>query len=61
MKEVGYWGTKWAEDAYRQGLIPSCGPDEHGDPNFCPNVLLDRAWSAFLIARAKSLTLPEDY
>ena len=43
MTDTGYWGTKWAEQAYLDGLIPACGTSG-GKPMFCPNDLFTRAW-----------------
>lgn len=57
MTDADYWGTKWAEQAYLDGLLPACGT-QGGKPKFCPNDLLDRSWSAFLIGQAKGLPLP---
>jgi hypothetical protein len=54
MTDPGYWGTKWAEQAYLDGLLPACGLQ--GDqPLFCPDDLVDRAWGAYLIVKAKDL------
>ena len=59
MTDVGYWGTKWAEQAYLDGLLPACGVDGgSGKPLFCPDDLLDRSWGAYLIVKAKDLILP---
>lgn len=57
MTDADYWGTKWAEQAYLDGLLPACGT-QGGKPKFCPNDLLDRSWSAYLIGQAKGLPLP---
>ncbi len=57
MTDVGYWGTKWAEQAYLDGLLPDCGTSG-GKPMFCPNDLVDRAWGAYMIVKAKNLPLP---
>jgi hypothetical protein len=54
MTDPGYWGTKWAEQAYLDGLLPACGLD-NGKPMFCPDDLVDRAWGAYLIVKAKDL------
>jgi len=56
MTDTGYWGTKWAEQAYLEGLLPACGLDEgSGKPLFCPDDLVDRAWASYLIVQAKDL------
>ena len=57
MTDVGYWGTKWAEQAYLDGLLPECGTQD-GLPLFCPDDLVNRAWGAYLIVAAKNLPLP---
>jgi hypothetical protein len=51
------WGTPWAEQAYREGLLVACGT-QGGKPLFCPNDAMDRAWTAYMIVKAKSLPLP---
>ena len=35
MTDPNYWGTKWAEQAYRDGLFVGCG-EKDGKPMFCP-------------------------
>lgn len=57
MTDVNYWGTKWAEQAYLDGLLPECGT-LGGKPLFCPDDLVSRAWGAYLIVKAKDLPLP---
>jgi hypothetical protein len=53
-------GVGWAEQAYAEGLIPNCGIDPVSEkPNFCPFDQLDRSWSAYMIVKAKGMTLPE--
>ena len=54
MTDVDYYGTKWAEQAYLDGLLPNCGTQD-GKPLFCPNDLVNRAWGAYLIVKAKGL------
>jgi hypothetical protein len=56
MTDVGYWGTKWAEQAYLDGLLPECGWIG-SDPLFCPSEPVDRGWGAYLIVQAKDLPL----
>ncbi len=58
MNDVNYWGTKWAEQAYLDGLLPACG-SQGGKPLFCPDDLVSRAWGAYMIAKAKNLSLPQ--
>jgi hypothetical protein len=56
MTDVTYYGTKWAEQAYLDGLLPACGTQAGtGKPLFCPNDLVNRAWGAYLIVQAKDL------
>ena len=57
MTDPGFYGTKWAEQAYADGLLPACGASG-GKPLFCPNSPVDRAWAAYLIVQARSLPLP---
>ena len=56
MTDPGYWGTKWAEQAFRDGLLPECGW-QGSTPLFCPDDLVDRALGAYLIILAKNLTV----
>jgi hypothetical protein len=57
MTDTSYWGTKWAEQAYLDGLLPACG-EQDGKPMFCPDELVDRGWGAYLIVQARDLPLP---
>ena len=57
MTDTGYWGTKWAEQAYRWGLLPDCGV-EGGKPKFCPDEEVNRAWAAYMVVQAKDLNVP---
>ena len=56
--EAGTWhsGTKWAEQAYADGLLPACGTSGE-KPLFCPNDLVTRAWGAYMIVKANDLPL----
>jgi hypothetical protein len=54
MTDVNFYGTKWAEQAYADGLLPACGT-QGGKPLFCPYDLVNRAWGAYLIVQAKDL------
>ena len=56
MTDPTYWGTKWAEQAYKDGLLPECGWQD-GKPLFCPDEELDRSWAAYLIVIAKDLPM----
>jgi len=59
MTNPGYWAISWAEQAYLDGLIPSCGTDiATGKPKFCPRDQVDRGFGAFIIVTAKNLTMP---
>jgi hypothetical protein len=57
MTDASYYATKWAEQAYRDGLIPSCG-SSGGKPKFCPRELVTRGLGAYIIVRAKNLGMP---
>ncbi len=57
MTNPGYYATAWAEQAYNDGIIPNCGTTA-GRPNFCPKALVSRGLGAYMIVRAKSLTMP---
>jgi hypothetical protein len=51
--DPAWWGTKWAEAAYRAGILPACAME----PSlvFCPNELLDRSLAAYMMVKAKGL------
>jgi Tol biopolymer transport system component len=57
MTDASYWATPWAEQAYKDGLIPNCGTSG-GKPKFCPKVLVSRGLGAYIIVRAKNLSMP---
>jgi Tol biopolymer transport system component len=57
MTDTSYYATKWAEQAYIDGLIPSCGTSG-GKPKFCPQALVTRGLAAYMIVRAKNLSMP---
>jgi predicted outer membrane repeat protein len=57
MTNVNYYATAWTEQAYRDGLIPSCGTSG-GKPMICPRALVSRGLAASMIVRAKNLTMP---
>ncbi|MBL0345559.1 SBBP repeat-containing protein [Candidatus Villigracilis affinis] len=58
-EDPSYWAIDWAEQAYKDGLLPACGTDSAtGKPMFCPSQLVDRGWGAYLIVKAKNLPLP---
>jgi hypothetical protein len=57
MTNTGYYATKWAEQAYIDGLIPNCGTVA-GKPKFCPRDLVSRGLGAYMIVRAKDLSMP---
>ena len=48
------WGLNWSEQAFLDGLLPACGT-QAGKPLFCPGMLVDRAWAAYMIVIAKGL------
>jgi hypothetical protein len=56
MTDPFYYGTRWAEKAYQDGLLPICGTQDQ-KPLFCPEDPVDRAWAAYLIVKAKNLPL----
>jgi Zn-dependent metalloprotease len=59
MTNPDYYATDWAEKAYADGIITSCGTDtKTGKPKFCPNVLVTRGLGAYIIVRAKNLSMP---
>ena len=54
-----YWATAWAEQAYRDGLVPACGTDAAtGKPLFCPTAKVDRGFASFVIVTATGLLGP---
>jgi hypothetical protein len=57
LTDPNYYATSWAEKAYADGLILSCG-SSGGKPKFCPSVLVSRGLGAYVIVRAKNLTMP---
>ncbi len=57
MTDPSFYATAWAEQAYNELIIPGCGTSG-GKPLFCPKVLVSRGLAAYLIVRAKNLTLP---
>jgi hypothetical protein len=57
MTNVSYYATAWAEQAYKDGLIPDCGTSG-SKPKFCPSALVTRGLGAYMIVRAKGLTMP---
>jgi hypothetical protein len=57
MKDVNYYATSWTEQAYKDGLIPSCGTSA-GKPMICPKALVSRGLGAYMIVRARNLTMP---
>jgi hypothetical protein len=48
-----HWGAKWAEAAYRAGLVPACRMEP--DLTFCPEAPLDRSLAAYMMVKAKNL------
>ena len=59
MTNPTFYATAWAEQAYKDGIIKDCGIDGvSGKPKFCPKVLVSRGLAAYMIVRAKSLTMP---
>jgi hypothetical protein len=59
MPDTAHWATPWAEQAYAEGLIPSCGTEAgSGKPLFCPTTIVNRGFGASVIVKAKSLSMP---
>jgi hypothetical protein len=59
MTDLNYYATSWVEQAYADGLIPNCGISSGtGKPLFCPRVMVTRGLAAYIIVRAKNLTMP---
>lgn len=54
MTDASYWGTAWAEQAYHDGLLVACG-SRNGKPKICPNNPIDRAWTAYMVVKARDL------
>jgi len=57
LTDPNYYATAWAEKAYADKLIPNCGLSG-SKPKFCPNSLVSRGLSAYIIVRAKNLSMP---
>jgi len=57
MPDVNFWGCPWSEQAYLDELLPECGRQD-GKPLYCPDDLVNRAWAAYMIVKAKNLPLP---
>jgi hypothetical protein len=57
MTDPGFYATPWAEQAYKEGIISACGTSA-GKPKFCPKSLVSRGLAAYMIVRAKNLSMP---
>jgi hypothetical protein len=57
MTDPNYYATAWAEKAYADKLMPNCGLSG-SKPKFCPNSLVSRGLGAYVIVRAKNLSMP---
>jgi len=57
MTSTSFYATPWAEQAYKEGIIQNCGMSG-GKPNFCPKTFVTRGLAAYMIVKAKNLTLP---
>ncbi len=57
MTDPNYWSTSWAEQAYKDGIIPACGLSG-SKPLFCPTNTASRGLGAYMIVRAKGLITP---
>jgi enterochelin esterase-like enzyme len=49
---VSDWGTRWAEAAFKAGLIPACNENPL---QFCSEGALDRGLAAYMMVQAKGL------
>jgi len=59
LTDPNYYAAPWAEKAYTDGLIERCTTDPVTQkPMFCPRRLVPRGEAAYIIVRAKSLTMP---
>jgi hypothetical protein len=57
MTNPGYYATAWVEQAYADGLMPPCG-NSGGKPKICPKDSVSRGLVAYIIVRAKNLSMP---
>ncbi len=57
MTDTKYYATAWAEQAYKDSIIPNCGTSA-GKPLFCPRTPVTRGLAAYMIVRAKNLSMP---
>jgi hypothetical protein len=57
MANPGYYATAWAEQAYADGLIQPCGTSS-GKPKICPKDPVSRGLAAYIIVRARNLSMP---
>jgi hypothetical protein len=57
MTDPSFYATAWAEQAYKEGIIPDCGMSG-GKPKICPKDLVSRGLAAYMIVRAKDLSMP---
>ncbi len=57
MTDPGFYATSWAEQAYKEGIIRECGMSG-GKPKLCPKALVSRGLAAYMIVRAKNLSMP---
>lgn len=53
MTDPSFYATAWAEEAYKEGLIPDCGKSG-GKPKFCPKDPVSRGLAAYMIVRARN-------
>ncbi len=57
MTDPTFYATAWAEQAYKDELIPACGVSG-GKPLFCPKNTASRGLGAYIIVRSKGLITP---
>lgn len=55
MTDPSFYATSWAEQAYKEELIPDCGKNG-SKPKFCPEGLVSRGLAADMIVRARNLS-----
>ena len=57
MTDPTYFATAWAEQAYKDKLIPACGVSG-GKPLFCPKNIASRGLGAYMLSGRRNLITP---
>ena len=57
MSDPSFYATAWVEEAYREELLPVCGMSG-GKPKICPKDPVSRGLAAYMIVRARNLSMP---